>query len=481
MGKKVMLLSSNKKHKLELLILWSCSILISFMFCGCDNDSTTHVDFSIPPEIEWLDTTLTVQGEIVFEFRVEGNSPWKLASGYINGRQVWEETEPKNDTLSFAWDSRIFQDGTHALETRVWDRDDQVGISPNRMIWVKNDTTTSDLNPPVVRWSYPESGTKLQGIVGLPFNVEDDGGIRSIRIFKNGISEPGDTLDSVRTGNLMYEWDSETVDDGYLSFEIFAYDSASNLGRSPVLLTETVNQSLPQTVFIPADYPTIQSGINAVRENDIIRVSPGTYYEGLNFFGKNVWLESTHGPEQTIIDASGWARCIYIVHEEDTTLVIRGFTLKNAEKQGIASFQGSFKVSNCIFRSTWEGIRTGNSELIVLNCIFTDMRNGLEISYSWGRVINNIIINQDNVGLWDAAGLSNPVYHGYNLFHNNYQDFFDFEAGEGTLFSDPLFAEDSYELTPESPCIDAGHPNIIDYDGTRSDIGVHGGPYAYTR
>ena len=45
------------------------------------------------------------------------------------------------------------------------------------------------------------------------------------------------------------------------------------------------------------------------------------------------------------------------------------------------------------------------------------------------------------------------------------------------MFKDPMFVDsNSYELQYGSPCINAGHPLIVDVDGSRSDIGALGGP-----
>jgi hypothetical protein len=49
----------------------------------------------------------------------------------------------------------------------------------------------------------------------------------------------------------------------------------------------------------------------------------------------------------------------------------------------------------------------------------------------------------------------------------------------GNIYSYPMYANpDSFDvhLQSNSPLIDAGDPNILDIDGTRSDIGVYGGP-----
>jgi hypothetical protein len=40
-------------------------------------------------------------------------------------------------------------------------------------------------------------------------------------------------------------------------------------------------------------------------------------------------------------------------------------------------------------------------------------------------------------------------------------------------FVDPLTL--SFELQPHSPCVDAGDPRFRDLDGSRADMGSHGG------
>ena len=47
--------------------------------------------------------------------------------------------------------------------------------------------------------------------------------------------------------------------------------------------------------------------------------------------------------------------------------------------------------------------------------------------------------------------------------------------GEGNIDANPLFIDaynDNYNVCSQSPCIDAGHPDSLDPDGTRSDIGL---------
>lgn len=83
----------------------------------------------------------------------------------------------------------------------------------------------------------------------------------------------------------------------------------------------------------------------------------------------------------------------------------------------------------------------------------------------------------------------NATYHGqvlipdYNLFWD-YPEFLgggeNLEFGDNNILDrEPLFEEDSFRLREGSPGIDQGQPDLQDTDGSRSDIGVYGGPYAY--
>ena len=81
----------------------------------------------------------------------------------------------------------------------------------------------------------------------------------------------------------------------------------------------------------------------------------------------------------------------------------------------------------------------------------------------------------------------------YNLVNGNYPDYADSSsgsdlwasAGTGNLDSDPGFksasndldwTNDDFALKGASPCVDAGKPDVLDTDGSRSDCGAYGGP-----
>src|SRR5438552_1820436 len=76
-------------------------------------------------------------------------------------------------------------------------------------------------------------------------------------------------------------------------------------------LAAMVNLAQPaaaSVLQVPQQYPSIQSGIVAAVDGDTVRVSAGLYLEMIDFLGKEIIVESTSGPDVTIIDGKGRAR-----------------------------------------------------------------------------------------------------------------------------------------------------------------------------
>ena len=94
--------------------------------------------------------------------------------------------------------------------------------------------------------------------------------------------------------------------------------------------------SASTTIHVPADQPTIQAGINAAVEGDTVMVSPGTYYENINFNGKAITVRSAVGPAATIIDGQASGVVVTFATAETSASVISGFTIRNAGTAGIS-------------------------------------------------------------------------------------------------------------------------------------------------
>lgn len=94
-----------------------------------------------------------------------------------------------------------------------------------------------------------------------------------------------------------------------------------------------------ETLQVPADYPTIQSGIDASSIDDTILVSAGTYFE-IVVIPHRLMLLSEEGPLVTTIDAQGQGIAVFAsLQAEGTTIdgfrVTNGFANSGSHAGGI--------------------------------------------------------------------------------------------------------------------------------------------------
>ena len=73
---------------------------------------------------------------------------------------------------------------------------------------------------------------------------------------------------------------------------------------------------------------SIQTAINASTDGDTVSVAAGTYVENLVFGGKNLSLFGADS-SNTIIDGDSVSQVINLKNGEDSTTVIKNFTLRN--------------------------------------------------------------------------------------------------------------------------------------------------------
>ena len=369
--------------------------------------------------------------------------------------------------------------------------------------------------------------------------------------------------------NILLTWDDATI---FLEEGGFSIERKHNSGEYEILGTVPNNEFIDNNVIInttyfyrirgfiqdkfseytdeisfgiynfsvPEDFPSIQSAIDNVFDGSSILVSEGTYFENINFQGKNITVESVAGKESTIIDGGYAGSVVTFENGENENAILNGFTIQN----GTANYGGGILCENnsspnlknliitnnfaneqyssqgggiCCWNSSPTLVNTSiigntanyggggifcnsNSSLSLVNVtvignVTNTERNGIRCVNNSNLSLVNVTISENTGGICCTTGsivsLLNCI-----LWNNSPQEIHiedvasvnatysaikDGWTGIGNINEDPLFIEpenDNFHLQSGSPCIDAGNPDpqYNDPDGTRNDMGAYGGP-----
>ncbi|MCH8011867.1 MAG: hypothetical protein IIA61_07960 [Candidatus Marinimicrobia bacterium] len=319
----------------------------------------------------------------------------------------------------------------------------------------------------------------------------------------------GDTTWTLRaslTNQLFTFYDDVVNDDEDFRYRVSIKDIQGNMKWAE---GETI---IPKTtsLFIPEDYDAIQNAFVSpvIDDGDSIIVAPGVYKGTLSIMGKQVLVQSIGGYEVTVIMASENKRCVNINNG-----ILVGFRLEGGTGGEGANTPGGgvYASGNAVLRNNFivgnvapgEGggvFITGNANLYN-NIIVSNVGNptgGIFIDNATGNIINNTVVGDFTGGV--AIRNSTVDFLNNIIFQQEAFDLLVFndalqsevaycrfkEVGPantlGNISANPLFIDsntEDFQLHPDSPCVDAGHPGdeFTDRDGSRNDMGVFGGPY----
>jgi hypothetical protein len=175
------------------------------------------------------------------------------------------------------------------------------------------------------------------------------------------------------------------------------------------------------------DAANIQEGIRKASPGDVVLVEPGTYYENLDFLGKDIVVRSELGPDVTTIDGSLMDSSVVVFKGEETrAAVLEGFTItggtgsstwRNGVKSGggIYCMVGSPTVrGNRIIANTTSATNAPGAGMLV-GTGFTE--DGLSAPLIEGNLFEDNYANMNGGGLgcknWSDAEVRN------NTFRNN--------------------------------------------------------------
>ena len=222
-----------------------------------------------------------------------------------------------------------------------------------------------------------------------------------------------------------------------------------------VLCTVLLIKVGANVINIPQDYFTIQNGINSSISGDTILVSPGEYYENINFLGKNIIVGSlflveddTSYISQTQIFGDTALSVVVFENGEDSTSKLIGLTIRDGFGTLLdPELDGSFEdygggilcinaspslinlniTGNYISSGGGAGIYLGNSSSIInsvkiYNNISDNIGGGIYCrDQSSLKVLNSIIYS--NSAVWGGEGIychdsSNIIIQDCKIFSN---------------------------------------------------------------
>ena len=278
-------------------------------------------------------------------------------------------------------------------------------------------------------------------------------------------------------------------------------------------------QPQPRTRYVPDEYPTIQSAIDACIDFDTVMVAPGLYRESIDFLGKNILVTSSLGPNVTTIQGIYRSRAVvYFQSGEPKGAELSGFTITFGHKSGIYCRESSPTITNNIISGNYShyaedgggitlnytrgalvkgnllkgniaysvgaAIRAtrGSTDTIAYNLFIGN--EGEDIIYCLGetglihnntidcshsesngisnseggiiRVLSNIIEYAPRCGVY--ASHLGRAYVGFNCFYHCGEPYCGdgIIEGPGNIHDDPLLTTD-YRIPPSSPCMDTGY------------------------
>lgn len=181
-------------------------------------------------------------------------------------------------------------------------------------------------------------------------------------------------------------------------------------------------------INVPDDQPTIQEGIDTAIDGDMVLVAEGTYYENIDFLGKEITVashflldEDVSHIENTIINGStpidpDFGSCVRFMSGETLNSVFSGFTLT----EGSGTYYnrwGTIGGGICIDSSS----PTISNNIVTENSADYDGALGCSYNGSAPQIIDNTF--SDNTGIIQIGGLDfyddcSPYLEG-NIIKNN--------------------------------------------------------------
>ena len=192
-------------------------------------------------------------------------------------------------------------------------------------------------------------------------------------------------------------------------------------------------------INIPADQPTIKDGIDVAVDSDTVLVQPGTFYENINYNGKNITIASlflttqdTTYITQTVIDGNQNGAVVTFENGEISDARLVGFVIINGNGKSFSFYDPEYNIYWTEYRGGGIYIDESSPSLISLNITSNWANSGGGLysknsQYSLtNSIINNNVAETQSTWYFDYGGFgggiknisSNCSYTNVQIFNN---------------------------------------------------------------
>lgn len=235
----------------------------------------------------------------------------------------------------------------------------------------------------------------------------------------------------------------------------------------------TAPAAVAGTLHVPATYPTIQKGIDAAVNGDVVQVAAGVYKENIDLKGKAIIVQGA-GRLKSIIDGSTGGPTVTIASGEGLSTVVDGFSIKFGTGRliGLQRWGGGFYISGnsspTISGDTAIGFNTANfgagmfidvgcnpllQDLLIANNVTARKGVGAGLHILGNPTIDNCRIAENTA----VAGTGGGIYSGNSTYsitnsqidknHSFYGGGIHVNGGSPTI-TDNLFEENEVVKAP---------------------------------
>ncbi len=282
-------------------------------------------------------------------------------------------------------------------------------------------------------------------------------------------------------GGIYCDGSEPQIRNNYINDNITGYNQYDHFGKgggifcrnnsSPIIQHNIIRNNVARPYWEEYFYqPGKGGGIYSEYSNpmiiDNLIIGNSVYQSGYSGNGAGIYCENSNLliTNNNIIGNLGDG----LYCDDGSQPIITSNVFRNNSGNAIRTGNSSPEINgNLIIDNSGSGIHCGNSfPLIVNNTISGNLDSGIRSSNSTLIIVNTLCwFNLSSEVSTDSASSLTITYC----------DIRGGWEGEGNIDSDPLFEDPehgNYNICSQSPCIDAGDPDLQDPDGTRSDIGV---------